>query len=88
MNAVDKDDDEEKEERRAPKKAKTAHKRAKRAKADTADAGNGYALRGLIVFAAIAIGVYLSSIVIPRLPSTWPRDLMDLILQWAVQFGH
>ena len=79
-----------KSEQPSRKRAKPARKtRTRSARSADKDAGHiSRAVRGLVIFAAIALVVYLGSVVIPRLPPNWPSDLSHSIMQWAVQFGH
>lgn len=87
-DALDKDDDDDKPAKRAKASTRRKKKTRVRKEKQEVESGNGYALRGLMVFAAIAIAVYIGAQVLPHLPPTWPNDLMNTILQWAVQFGH
>jgi hypothetical protein len=87
-DALDKDDDDDKPAKRAKASTRRKKKTRVRKEKQEVESGNGYALRGLMVFAAIAIAVYAGTQLLPHLPPTWPNDLMNTILQWAVQFGH
>lgn len=89
---LDGDDENDKPQRKAEKKERTSRKGAKRAKREERKeqvvADDGYSLRGLLVFAAIGIALYLGTQVLPQLPANWYNSLIDMIIQWAVQFGH
>jgi hypothetical protein len=92
-NLLDGDDDNDKPKRKPAKKERTSRKRTTRARKETngnesAEEGGAYALRGLMVLAAIGIALYLGTQVLPQLPPNWYNSLIDMIIQWAVQFGH
>jgi hypothetical protein len=88
---ADNDADEDKPKRKPRKREESEHKtaaRSTRASKKEAAGQRFLAVRGLFIFAAVAIAIYLGSVVFTRLPPTWPSDLSHLIVQWAVQFGH